>query len=283
MDLDGQNYVRSIGRALSVLNALACGSCFNLGEISQKSGVTRGATRRILKTLETEGYVMRDSVGRVYRLTGQVLNLASAYLHRDILIDQSRELMEELTVLTGWPTIVTCLNGFELEVLFTTEKSSPLSLREHTVGSRHEMLETAAGHAILESMDDYQRNAYMCKLSLRKRMTLSNNSMAVSVTDNDTELYVDYSPPESREGSIATVLRVMQSPIGALSIRYIRSAINGKTLDTEIAPTLLRAAAEINASIANVIEEGLLKGGGFYSLVPNSIVGGNSVPSCGDL
>src|ERR1700686_1446679 len=72
-------FVRSLGRGLAVIRAFSRDSpMLTLSEVSQKTGLTRAASRRYLLTLQDLGYV--GSNGRHFVLRPQVLALGYAYL-----------------------------------------------------------------------------------------------------------------------------------------------------------------------------------------------------------
>ena len=97
-------FVRSLGRGLEVIRAFSRESpSLTLSEVSQRTGLTRAASRRYLLTLQDLGYV--GSNGRHFMLRPQVLTLGYAYLsslnvgeiaqrHMEALVEQVRSRLE---------------------------------------------------------------------------------------------------------------------------------------------------------------------------------------------
>ena len=77
--------VRSITRALSILNAFIGRGFITLGEIAQATGLDKATTRRILLTLMAGRFVVQDRVTQRYGLGGAIRALsASVVEHFDL-------------------------------------------------------------------------------------------------------------------------------------------------------------------------------------------------------
>ncbi len=85
-------------RGLSVLE-LVCSSRagFGVSEISRLTGIEKGNVHRVLKTLESAGYVGKDPETQKYRAEAEVLALARAALGGMDLIQQARRTMLSLS------------------------------------------------------------------------------------------------------------------------------------------------------------------------------------------
>src|SRR6266705_4307530 len=70
--------IRSLDRAVAILDALAVGGWKAGAEVARELGVHRSTALRLLATLERHGLVERDRRTAKYRLGGRLVQLASA-------------------------------------------------------------------------------------------------------------------------------------------------------------------------------------------------------------
>ena len=96
------NVGQALLRGLTVLE-LVCShrAGFGVTEISRLTGIDKGNVHRILKTLETAGYVAQDQKTKKYRSEAEVLALARAAFGGMDLIPASRRPMIALSEETG--------------------------------------------------------------------------------------------------------------------------------------------------------------------------------------
>jgi DNA-binding IclR family transcriptional regulator len=97
-------YVRVIGKALAVLDALAeCSEDMSIADVSRTAGVNRTTAYRILATLEQELVVRRTEAGR-YRLGFKALKFGNAAQRdveiRRIALPHMQQLADELRLST---------------------------------------------------------------------------------------------------------------------------------------------------------------------------------------
>lgn len=73
------DFVQSLARGLALLHALGeAGGSIGVQLAAERTGLNRATARRLLKTLESLGYV--HQFGREYRLSSRVLELGYHYL-----------------------------------------------------------------------------------------------------------------------------------------------------------------------------------------------------------
>src|SRR5438132_1400030 len=70
--------IRSVDRAVAILDVLAVGGWKAGAEVARELGVHRSTALRLLATLERHGLVERDQRTAKYRLGGRLVQLASA-------------------------------------------------------------------------------------------------------------------------------------------------------------------------------------------------------------
>ncbi len=140
---------RPIIRALNLLRALNSRSYATIQQLFVDTGLPKPTIHRILGTLCKEGFVARDPVRGVYRLTAQVQLLSAGYSERCRVTELGAGLLREATEQIRWPLAIGTLDGTEMVVRYSTMPFSPWAVRTTTVNNRHPLLGSAMGAAYL--------------------------------------------------------------------------------------------------------------------------------------
>lgn len=124
-------------RAVKVLNLLAAHptESFALSELSTRLGINVASMHGLLMALTENGYLVRDSRTRAFRLGPAVVALGTAALETHPAIDVAREAARELAASTGLEVALTSVAGEEIVFLARMGKPSPSSVSLH-VGQR---------------------------------------------------------------------------------------------------------------------------------------------------
>ncbi|MDR7871500.1 MAG: IclR family transcriptional regulator [Tissierellaceae bacterium] len=96
---DDQN-INSIIRAIDILNLYNNNKTYyGITEISKILNLPKSTVFRIVKTLESKGWLIQDDVTNQYKLGFEILNVASSvtrdYSNRDIIIEEMKKLAQE--------------------------------------------------------------------------------------------------------------------------------------------------------------------------------------------
>jgi len=100
-DKTEQNTIRSLDRAMSVLEALSELAGPTLTELSQELDQSPATIYRILITLQTRGIVELDAGSQTWHVGPKAFLIGSSFLRRTGLIERSRPVMRRLMELTG--------------------------------------------------------------------------------------------------------------------------------------------------------------------------------------
>lgn len=104
---DQSSGTQSINRALSILEAFPQhGPEIGLSDLSRHVSFNKATTYRILKTLETNGYVSRSLTSRTYRLGARVFELGSYYQSKLDIRSSSLPYLKVLSEKTGQATFL---------------------------------------------------------------------------------------------------------------------------------------------------------------------------------
>ena len=95
LDKPFRDHVGSVQRAMAVLEVLAAHPAgMSMSEVAERAGLTRAGARRLLLTLEAEGYASLD--GRRFQLTPRLLTLVRTWLQGTTLWSYAEPAMRAL-------------------------------------------------------------------------------------------------------------------------------------------------------------------------------------------
>lgn len=119
----------SANRATQVLSRLALqpDGRWTIAELSRSLEINLSSLHAVLATLQAEGYVRRDPVGRSYRLGPSALALGLSGLQAQPVVAQAERALEELTVELDLEGFITSACGDVIVVLARVGKHRPSS------------------------------------------------------------------------------------------------------------------------------------------------------------
>ncbi|KRW61436.1 DNA-binding transcriptional regulator [Pseudomonas sp. TTU2014-080ASC] len=162
--------VRGLIRGLAVLHAMsrASGSA-SINQLSQETGLHRTTVRRLLETLQHEGYVKRhSSEDSLYQLTLKVRELSEGFRDEQWISSLASPVLGSLLQKVHWPTDLCTLDVDAMLVRETTHKFSRLSFNQAMIGRRLPMLYTSVGRAYISFCPDDEREAILDLLRARE-------------------------------------------------------------------------------------------------------------------
>ncbi len=143
--------VAVLQKALDILEVLADRSDLGLSELSERAEVSKASTYRVLSTLESRGFVIKDADTRKYAPGVQLIALSCAVVARLDMVKIARPLMEELQA--HFDETVNLGILADGQVLYVEILESAQGLRMSSqVGARDALHSTALGKAILSAM-----------------------------------------------------------------------------------------------------------------------------------
>lgn len=163
-----EDFVRSLANGLKVLEAFAAGEAsMTLSEVARRTGLSRAAARRMLRTLVHLDYATTD--GREFTLTPKVLSLGLGFWSgnglKDLLQPHLRTLAAELNESCSASVLV----GTEI-VYIARAHTRRIMRMDLDVGTRLPAFATSMGRVLLSDMEESTlRN--LLESSERPRMT----------------------------------------------------------------------------------------------------------------
>jgi IclR family transcriptional regulator, mhp operon transcriptional activator len=151
--LTGATYrhVQGLSRGLAILHAinLSHDGWATIAELSVTTGLHRTTVRRLLETLQTEGYVRRSVSDDSYRLNQKIRQLSDGFTDDEWISEVANPVLGELLQKVIWPSDLCTLDGDSMLVRETTHRFSALSFHRAMIRQRMPLLFTSAGRAYL--------------------------------------------------------------------------------------------------------------------------------------
>lgn len=160
-----QELIKSLIKGITILEYLNMRkSSATLSEVAHHTGTTRAASRRVLLTLESLGYV--QSEGRDFSLTPKVLKLSSAFSTSNSLASIASPYLKELTKITGESCSMSVLQGEKI-VYIAREFTSRIMSVNIRLGADFPALYTSMGRAIIANLDESEIQSRIDAASLK--------------------------------------------------------------------------------------------------------------------
>ena len=152
-DSSAQNTIKSLERALEVLDFLSETSGKSLSAISADMRQSPATVYRVLTTFQGRGFVEFDPVEQIWHIGPRAFVVGARFLRRTSLVERARPILRRLMEQTG----ETANLGIEKEgaVLFLSQVETHASIRAFfPPGTLSPMHASGIGKALLAQMDD---------------------------------------------------------------------------------------------------------------------------------
>jgi IclR family transcriptional regulator, pca regulon regulatory protein len=159
------DFMLSLARGLRVIESFEShAEGRSIVEISQSTGLSRAAIRRILITLEVLGYVERSR--QIYRLRTQVLRLGFSFLSSSSVVEAARPVLERISEFLHESSSMSMLDNDEI-VYVARSAASRILAAGLSVGSRLPAYCTSMGRVLLAALPDDKLESYLRDLKPR--------------------------------------------------------------------------------------------------------------------
>ncbi|NWB85880.1 DNA-binding transcriptional regulator [Pseudomonas gingeri] len=249
--------VRGLTRGLQLLNTLnRLDGGASTARLAELTGLHRTTVRRLLETLQDEGYVRRSESDDSYRLSLKVRELSEGFRDEQWICGLAAPLLAELMQEVVWPTDLCTLDVDAMVVRETTHRFSRLSFHRSMVGRRLPVLLTATGLAYLAFCPDVERERIIELLASRndEESRLAHDAEALDNLLRKTrhrgygENFMGWNK-EERIASIAVPIHGEQRILGCLNLVYVAKAMTIEQAVARYLPALRRAAEKIEHGV----------------------------------
>lgn len=159
-DKTDQNTIKSLDRAIVVLQRLGEMGGVTLSEIATDLGQSPATVYRVLVTLEGRGLVEFDTNAQIWNIGAGAYLIGAQFLRRTNLVDRARPILRSLMGMTGETANLGIERGGE--VLFVSQVETHSNIRAFfPPGSVSEMHASGIGKALLAFMPPDRRAAVL--------------------------------------------------------------------------------------------------------------------------
>lgn len=246
--------VRGLSRGLDVLRAInfSTKGRATCAELSVSTGIHRTTVRRLVETLQAQGFVRPSESDDTWQLTLKVRELSEGFTDRERISSAATPVMGELLQTVVWPSDLSTPDGDSLLVRETTHRFSPLSFHRAMVGRRLPMLLTAAGRAYFSHCPKQERDQIvdLIRLSGGAQAQLARddrfvNALVRRVKADGFGTNTGEWTVERKIGAIAMPILDGKRVLGALNIVYLNSALTSAQAISRFSKPLKSAVDKI--------------------------------------
>ena len=206
-------------------------------ELSRITGISRPALYRILATLELEGYVATVRDGASFALTSKIRELSVGYRDQDAFTEAAIPILDRLQREVMWPTDLAIYEDGQMVLRDTTRPNSPLVFDRAAAGWRLPVLRKLRKSKDPLDAIAHERGVVAQYLERARSQGYASRPGGFFPTTD----------------SIAVCVENRLSPIGAIGITFVASAMTAKEAAKKFLPALTAAARELTLK-ADAIE-----------------------------
>ena len=144
--------IRSISRALKILQIVNRAGSICLMDIARESGLPYPSACRIVQTLVHEGMIEREKSRKNYRPAPSVQSLSYGYQDDDELVRVARPFIEDLTREIVWPVSLVTRIGNQMVLRDSTHAMTSLTFAQYYPGYSLPIAYCADGKAYLAAL-----------------------------------------------------------------------------------------------------------------------------------
>ncbi len=244
--------VQSFERGLAVIRSFGAEApSQTLADVARATQLSRATARRLIHTLEAEGYVRRD--GSIFELTPRVLELGYAFLSSHALPDLARPHLMALSDEVRESTSVAVLDGSAIVYVARVQANRVMQV-SIGVGTRFEAYRTSLGRAILAWLDP-ARVAEVWEASDRGHPTehtvtdLDDLQERLDEVRRQGYALVDQELEVGVRSVAAPIRDADGAPVAAVNVSTHASRTTKADIRRAVVPALLRTAEAISTAL----------------------------------
>ena len=243
--------VKSLEKGLHLLMILSQSkSNLSLDEVTKRSGYTKTACFRLLKTMQDLNFVEQHPQNSTYRLGPRNISVGAAALKNLSLRDLALPVMQRLQTSTGETINLSVLDQAEVVFIERLEATHIISTHHH-IGDRLPVHCTSMGKALLAFLPQHQLDQVLQRIrfeSKTEKTVISIDGLAKELVQvrktglarNNEEL------EQSLCAVAAPVLDHMAQPVAALNIAFPLIRHQFKEAVDQYGPQVKQAAKDIS-------------------------------------
>ena len=186
MNMQKENY-SSLENALRLMNIFTVEKPeYKLNELAEKLSIAPSTVHRLLTTLRSEGFVVKDSLSNKYRLGISLRVLESVVIKNTDLFHLSQDILEQIVLRTNLSSSLAIIFQESTFYLNAIEVDNHLFSKFSYIGKQCSFLSTSAGKVLLLSKRDTDISVFVQEQSTvsKLRYQLQTNGYIESHDDN---------------------------------------------------------------------------------------------------
>lgn len=251
-------HVQGLSRGLAILHAInrSPGGWASIAGLAEVTGLHRTTVRRMLETLQAEGYVRRSGSDDSYRLNLKIRQLSDGFTDDEWISEVANPVLGELLQKLVWPSDLCTIDGDAMLVRETTHRFSPLSFHRAMIRQRLPLLLTAAGRAYLAFCGDEEREQLLHLLQAGgdEQAALARNRPMVDLmlqrvrdqgySTNDGEWNL-----QTKIGALGVPVQHKGHVLATINVVFLRKALGIQEAARRYVPELLAAVQRIESRL----------------------------------
>ena len=251
--------LKSLKRGLRALIMLTRHRMMTISEAARWLGLPRTTAERIMVTLESERFIIRDPDSKRYALAPRVAALAGAFSAEDRLIHTACPVLFEKTREIGWPLAIATPLGDQMSVRVTTDPATSLGLHKRHIGSEIAIAASSSGIVHLAFLETAERDEKIALLAQSpdpaQALARDRRALDVHIAAAQRDGF-SIGPDLGRERALSVPLFDHGRIRGVLLMMYIARGISGDTLATRFVPELKALATVIETAAFDMSDQG---------------------------
>lgn len=251
------DYIAGLAKGLALLEAFGVDrQRLNVTQVSERTGISRTAARRYLKTLKFLGYLETDE--HYYWLTHRVLRFTSSYLSSAHLPKVAQSFLNLLCTQTTLTFSIVVLDEHEVVPIARSYLPQQDNLRVSPfgmhLGNRLPAHATSTGKVLLSALSFNDQKAWVEKYGLTRLtpFTVIDHQIFIEKLQRISETHYCLSKEEHELGIIAIAVPVMNAhgkTIAALNCMSQTNRVEESYLIEQVLPLLRNTANELRHMI----------------------------------
>ncbi len=240
---------RSLVRGLHVLTEISANGPMRASEVARRVGLPRATVVRLIETLIEAEMIRRHDGSKTYEVTEQVTRLSHGYDRWSALTDSAITDISAASKELTWPLVLSTPSGLDMVIRYNTDHTSPLALQRYNLGFRIPVFDTASGMVFLAYGSNSERETYL-RLLEAEQGTLDVSRVRRRMDETRADGYCVHHRAGSLEKALAVPILKQDAFQGALTMRYIPSAVSYSEIKTRYVGPLLELASSIGAKLS---------------------------------
>jgi IclR family mhp operon transcriptional activator len=252
--------VTSVLRGLEVLASVnRLRGKASVGKIHRQTGFDKATIVRMLETLISSGYVLRNPSEPVYSVSGKTLMLSASFDRHKAFGDILAQPLNDFRAEIGWPSDVALLDNDAMLMIESSRQGGPLSFNR-SVGFRAPVLGTSLGLAYLANCTteerkvclDYARHSSQPWDQIVHDLPTLDQKLAKIREDGFVTMEPSYSEAAYSNliFSIGVPIKFEEVLFATINVIYLKTALSQERARREIFPRLKIVAEDMAKELA---------------------------------